>query len=123
MLYSQRDSLLSSYVMVYIASYEGGDAMAMVKATDQRAEANQVKLDALRKGGNVGQWVYSQSVRERVQTSKGNTVVKESCLCRAELRKSENSGGSGEGGPDYRRKDSSVESGADASTTFPNRWS
>jgi hypothetical protein len=51
MLYSQRDSLLSSYVMVYIASYEGGDAMAMVKATDQRAEANQVKLDALRKEG------------------------------------------------------------------------
>jgi hypothetical protein len=123
MLYSQRDSLLSSYVMVYIASYEGGDAMAMVKATDQRAEANQVNwMPYVREGTSASGFIRSL-LEKRVQTSKGNTVVKESCLCRAELRKSENSGGSGEGGPDYRRKDSSVESGADASTTFPNRWS
>ena len=96
--------------------------MAMVKLIISVPKRIKVKLHALRKEGTSASGFIRSLLEKEFQASKGNTLVKGSCLCRAELRKSENSGGSGEGGPDYRRKDSSVESGAGAST-FPNQWS
>ena len=50
-LFSQIDSLLSSYVLVYSRAYEGGEVMAMVKLLISVSEQMKAKLDAERKRG------------------------------------------------------------------------
>ena len=60
---------------------EGGDGSEDEEIEHSTTLKVEDRIGFFAKGGNLREWVYSQSAGEGVPASKGNTAVKEVCLC------------------------------------------
>lgn len=79
------------HMNIYIESK--GGCYANGEAADQRAEGDETQARCLAKGGNVGQWLYSEPTGEGIQTSRGAPIIEPVCSMQVYWRECLEGGG------------------------------